>query len=553
MDQGLLISHVVLGAEGVVHTEDGRVPPLEQTVELLGELDHREVEIGVRDGVGHPALREVRVVRVHAGADVDVGPAAESGGGGRPEHLREFPFHLLQHTATQRHGRVLHRVDDGAAEPPLQKRADVLAGHLVRKVVRAYGAHRDANRVRVVLGRAVRQEELVRGDGPAHENVVVEVDEVLGESGNAVQLCADGMRVEDGEAVRLPEDLPVRHHGDALGGLVEPVRHLVVGDQVDVADPRGVHVQGTHRVEEFVAVDVAPGARGLLVEDVARSLGPASLPGRVVAVHPGVDDIDGKGDLVRPGADEFPAGRQTGCLRFAAPTPLLGHGFRPKRRRQPGEAVRGHESHLALHGEEARAPVDPGRQQASFLLTPELDVAAVLGAVHELTRRVGLEPDGAQYVHRLQALPGGLPGARVQELAGALDRDPPLDVPGAPAEQRPQGLGDPAAVGVPYADRRRRVLGSGHHEVLHAGLGQRDGHQLKVFGAHRERGEARPDVSQSAVHADGNFVHADGHGATRPFSRCVDRMDHRILQNISAPRDAGRTPHPRVARSGAPG
>src|SRR6478735_4890362 len=88
------------------------------------------------------------------------------------------------------------------------------------------------------------------------------------------------------------------HDMDAGYAGVQPVRYLVVGDDVDVACPGRVHVQGTQGVPQFVTAEIARGIGRLAVVRRARVLRPPGQPCGVRAVDPGVDDVDGEADLV---------------------------------------------------------------------------------------------------------------------------------------------------------------------------------------------------------------------------------------------------------------
>ena len=85
-------------------------------------------------------------------------------------------------------------------------------------------------------------------DGLAEKDVVVEVDEVVGEVGNVVEVQLDGGGGECREAVGHAEDVFVEHDADFGVGKVQPAGDLAVGHDVDVVDPRSVRLQGSDAV-----------------------------------------------------------------------------------------------------------------------------------------------------------------------------------------------------------------------------------------------------------------------------------------------------------------
>ena len=85
-------------------------------------------------------------------------------------------------------------------------------------------------------------------DGLAEKDVVVEIDEVVGEVGNVVEVQLDGGGGECREAVGHAEDVFVEHDADFGVGKVQPAGDLAVGHDVDVVDPRSVRLQGSDAV-----------------------------------------------------------------------------------------------------------------------------------------------------------------------------------------------------------------------------------------------------------------------------------------------------------------
>jgi len=177
-------------------------------------------------------------------------------------------------------------------EPPV-----VLGRRVHRRVVRPARARVHDRPRREESGQPAWREEQLGRDRPAQEDVVVEVEKVLGQPGDPVQPRLDGVRVERGQLPGAAEDLAVADHGDARILGVQPIRHLVVTHQEDPPDPGREAVQRTQRVAQLVAAGepgpvraVRAGRRHPPV--LAQRLGLAPAPLRIGAVDPGVDRVD---------------------------------------------------------------------------------------------------------------------------------------------------------------------------------------------------------------------------------------------------------------------
>jgi hypothetical protein len=132
---------------------------------------------------------------------------------------------------------TLRRVDEPAE--PVDEDAPVVLGRGVDGLVGDRGrTEADLRRRQEELGDAVGVEEAGRHDRATEEHVVVEVDEVLGQAGNVVQLRLDRVRVERRQRAAVTEEIAVRDDRQARVVQPQPWRHLVGGDEVDVADPR---------------------------------------------------------------------------------------------------------------------------------------------------------------------------------------------------------------------------------------------------------------------------------------------------------------------------
>lgn len=79
------------------------------------------------------------------------------------------------------------------------------------------------------------------GHGTAQKHVVVEVEEGLGEVGDAMQVEFDGERREGGKNRTVGEDEIMRDDRHARVRCVQPGGNLAVCHDVDVADPRSIH------------------------------------------------------------------------------------------------------------------------------------------------------------------------------------------------------------------------------------------------------------------------------------------------------------------------
>ena len=116
---------------------------------------------------------------------------------------------------------------------------------------------------------------------------------MLGEAADVVQLGLDRVELNTGSA-RVAEDVAVVDHGEPRVVGAEPARHLLVGDQVDVPHPGGVHLHRAQRVAQLVAAERSGAACALRV---CSPVGPArarraAAPRGVGAVDPGVDGVD---------------------------------------------------------------------------------------------------------------------------------------------------------------------------------------------------------------------------------------------------------------------
>ena len=72
-----------------------------------------------------------------------------------------------------------------------------------------------------------------------------------------MEVCLDGRRGEDREVPLVRENRVVGHDADAWVSEVQPARHLVISDEVDVPHPRSILLERAQTVPQLVAVAVS--------------------------------------------------------------------------------------------------------------------------------------------------------------------------------------------------------------------------------------------------------------------------------------------------------
>src|SRR5699024_10689841 len=97
------------------------------------------------------------------------------------------------------------------------------------------------------------------------EDVVVEVDVSLAESGYVMKLRLYGMGVEHRQSIAVGEDLSVVDDSDLGMVGVQPDRHLSIGDDIDVIDPVGIGFDRAQGVLELVPAGEPRRNRGGLI------------------------------------------------------------------------------------------------------------------------------------------------------------------------------------------------------------------------------------------------------------------------------------------------
>mmetsp|Transcript_10120 Transcript_10120/g.24917 ORF Transcript_10120/g.24917 Transcript_10120/m.24917 type:complete len:609 (+) Transcript_10120:1137-2963(+) len=93
---------------------------------------------------------------------------------------------------------------------------------------------------------------------PQH-NIVVEVDELVCEPGNAVKVTLDRGGAENWKVRRIDEYGLVRHDLDLWMVNVQPVWDLIIRDNVYSANPRCEPPEGPQRISKFLVVSVSIG------------------------------------------------------------------------------------------------------------------------------------------------------------------------------------------------------------------------------------------------------------------------------------------------------
>jgi hypothetical protein len=142
---------------------------------------------------------------------------------------------------------------------------------------------------------AILAREEVRGfHGCAEQHIVVEVNEALAESGNAVQVRLYRMAVEGRQIGGVRKDVLVRDDRQLRMRRRQPSRDLTVRDEIDPSQPRRVALDRSNRVPQLVVV-LIPVRRAESCRDLGRGSEVLVLQldvGRIGAIHPGVDNVD---------------------------------------------------------------------------------------------------------------------------------------------------------------------------------------------------------------------------------------------------------------------
>ncbi|GIM91874.1 hypothetical protein Ato02nite_036670 [Paractinoplanes toevensis] len=391
--------------------------------------------------------------------------------------LRDGPFDLRQHAALQGVRHVLHLLGDAAAESGEDVLPVVLAGRGDRRVESGGRAGFELCRRQEELGDPVGVEEGGRRHRPAEEHVVVEIDEVLGQSGDQVQPGLDRVRVEGGQRAGAAEQFAMADHGEPRVRVVQPRRELVVGDHVDPPDPGGERDDRAQRVLELVAAG-EPGLVGgdrvdLLRPDRGQGRVLAFEPVRVVAVDPGEDRVDGEADVVGRVVGELGPGAVAGFVAGRRHHPVDRRGADPDDRalgRQRG-------------GDPVPARADQHRRRAVLArhLVPELDLAGRTAAQDGGAARIG------QREEDLRA--GGRPAGPEPGLGDSSDSDlRPGQLGG-----RPERVHRARPIPAVHGDHAVRVVDRADAEVVDARPVEHGGHRVEVLLPGPRRGHLGHD------------------------------------------------------------
>jgi hypothetical protein len=108
-----------------------------------------------------------------------------------------------------------------------------------------------------------RRPEVVRKHVVAQHDVVVEVNEFVGQSWYLVQMHFYRRRCEHRQVLGVFVDVFVLDHFQSRVVRVQPVRHLAVGHYVHVADPRSVLPDRTQRIAQFFIVTITVRTGGI--------------------------------------------------------------------------------------------------------------------------------------------------------------------------------------------------------------------------------------------------------------------------------------------------
>lgn|GEM_PF-4396489 len=141
------------------------------------------------------------------------------------------------------------------------------------------------------------EEPFCRAHRGAEEDIVVEIEEALGQARNAVHIGLDMGRVE-GRQRRRRDQVAVVDEGQPPAGA-QPGRRLGVGHDIDLAVLGKVALERAQAVAQLIvvaeaALDIAIGGQAALALGRLPGGGSAALaaPSRVIAVDPQVDDVD---------------------------------------------------------------------------------------------------------------------------------------------------------------------------------------------------------------------------------------------------------------------
>lgn len=135
-------------------------------------------------------------------------------------------------------------------------------------------------------------EEVVQRNLAAEEHVVIEVQKMRGQAGDAVQKRLNDTGIERRQMAVIGENRFVIDDLDLRMGGVQPVRHLVVGDDKDAAYPGCVFVQCAQGVFELAIISPAF-RRGLPRNPAPPVQSTFGAVLRVRAVDPGINGIHG--------------------------------------------------------------------------------------------------------------------------------------------------------------------------------------------------------------------------------------------------------------------
>lgn len=135
---------------------------------------------------------------------------------------------------------------------------DVVPREAVRRIAPAITEFTKGAPVHKAQRQPISSKEIGFLGRATQKNIVIEVDIVLGQAGQAVQKRFDNMGIKGGQ-VFVRDKIPMIHKADFRVSLFEPGRALPVRNQMDGAQPRGIGFKREQGIAQFPVVAVTPG------------------------------------------------------------------------------------------------------------------------------------------------------------------------------------------------------------------------------------------------------------------------------------------------------
>ena len=173
---------------GVVQAENIQVSPRGQSRQAHRSSSLRKIDVVVADASLHGTAGGDAPEVVQRGRDGDIARVPDSGPRHAFKDFRHRPLHVFNDASQLRVRGVLELVGDDPPKVILDQRSIVLGCRKDWHIARAGNAGCEHGLGREVFGEPTRAKEGTGGDGPAKENVVVEIHVALTEPRNPVQL-----------------------------------------------------------------------------------------------------------------------------------------------------------------------------------------------------------------------------------------------------------------------------------------------------------------------------------------------------------------------------